>query len=244
MRKMVISGHSRGLGEALAEAMLEAGFAVLGLSRSGNRRLAGKFPHSFEEFKIDLADSTALAQWLAGRPLQQWFEQAAQAVLVNNAGSVHPIAFSGNLDAARQQHSIALNVTAALLLSDAFCRDTTLVEDRRILHISSGAGRNAYAGWSVYCASKAALDHHARALAAEQHPRLRIASLAPGVIDTAMQAEIRATSSADFPLRPRFDALHRDGGLLKPTDCARQVQAFLLDQRFGDSVVADLREQA
>jgi hypothetical protein len=112
---------------------------------------------------------------------------------------------------------------------------------RRILHISSGAARNAYPGWSVYCATKAALDHHARAVALDQQRGVRICSLAPGVIDTAMQAEIRNVSEDRFPMRQRFVDLKETGSLAEPDECAEQLIDYLLGAGFGAEVVADLR---
>jgi NAD(P)-dependent dehydrogenase (short-subunit alcohol dehydrogenase family) len=71
-------------------------------------------------------------------------------------------------------------------------------------------------------------------------PRLRISSIAPGVIDTDMQTEIRASTVDDFPDRPRFDAMHRDGALQRPADVAERVIAYLLSETFGAEPVADL----
>jgi NAD(P)-dependent dehydrogenase (short-subunit alcohol dehydrogenase family) len=93
----------------------------------------------------------------------------------------------------------------------------------------------------VYCATKAALDQHARAAALDQNVNLRICSLAPGVVDTGMQAEIRATPLELFPLRQRFDELKRAGELADPARCARQFADYLLDQHFGKAPVEDLR---
>ncbi|MGE5651882.1 MAG: SDR family NAD(P)-dependent oxidoreductase, partial [Bacillota bacterium] len=98
-----------------------------------------------------------------------------------------------------------------------------------------------YPGWSVYCATKAALDHHARAVVLDKNDALRICSLAPGVIDTGMQAEIRASSLEQFPLRERFDALKRDGALTAPDDGAARLVDYLLSDSFGRDPVADLR---
>ena len=116
------------------------------------------------------------------------------------------------------------------------------LRDRRVLHISSGAARKPYAGWSVYCATKAALDHHARAVQEDATPGLRICALAPGVVDTPMQGEIRASSLERFPLRDRFAELQASGGLIAPAECAMHLVDFLLDEDFGREPVADLRE--
>jgi hypothetical protein len=93
----------------------------------------------------------------------------------------------------------------------------------------------------VYCASKAALDHHARSVVLDRTPALRICSLAPGVIDTEMQAEIRATSRDRFPDRERFVALKREGELHDPRKRGAEIVDFLLSDSFGREPVSELR---
>jgi NAD(P)-dependent dehydrogenase (short-subunit alcohol dehydrogenase family) len=137
--------------------------------------------------------------------------------------------------------AVALNVAAPLMLAGAVAAARPAGAACRIVHVSSGAGRSAYPGWSVYCATKAALDRHAQAAALDENGDLRICSLAPGVIDTGMQAEIRASSLAQFPLRQRFDELKRTGELADPADCARRLVAYLLGEQFGTLPVEDLR---
>lgn len=79
--------------------------------------------------------------------------------------------------------------------------------------------------------------------ALDQLPALRIGSLAPGVIDTDMQAEIRASRPEQFPLRDRFIALKQQHQLAMPEETARALVDYLLGERFGEVAVADLREQ-
>jgi NAD(P)-dependent dehydrogenase (short-subunit alcohol dehydrogenase family) len=168
--------------------------------------------------------------------------QAGQVLLVNNAGLVSPIGPPGGQGAAAVMQAVALNVAAPLALADAWVAATAGVPDRRIVHISSGAARNAYAGWSVYCATKAALDMHARAVQLDAVAGLRIESLAPGVVDTGMQAHIRATDASQFPLVGRFQGLHRDGALQSPSDVARRLLHHVLGGAFGAEAVRDLRD--
>ena len=146
----------------------------------------------------------------------------------------------GDQDPVEVGKSVALNIAAPLMLSAAVIAASAGAE-RRILHVSSGAGRNAYPGWSVYCATKAALDQHARAVALDAMPGVRICSLAPGVIDTDMQEEIRATPPERFPLRERFVELQRAGELSPPEMTARAVVEYMLHTRFGIEPVDDLR---
>jgi NAD(P)-dependent dehydrogenase (short-subunit alcohol dehydrogenase family) len=172
--------------------------------------------------------------------LQSFLAGADTALLVNNAGMLQPVGPLSGHDPAEVARAISLNVAAPLMLAAAVA--ATDAAERRVLHVSSGAGRNAYPGWAIYCAGKAALDHHARAAALDQSNGLRIVSLAPGVIDTDMQAQIRATDVEHFPLRDKFQALKADGALASPEDCAGKLVAFALSPGFGKDAVADLRD--
>ena len=263
-RVAIVTGHSQGLGQAIAADLLGRGWRVLGLSRSGwPPELASQHP-GLTEVALDLADGPTLAAWLAGPALADALAgvvgmagcgggvpgsasagvaaQAGQVLLVNNAGLVSPIGPPGGQGAEAVMRAVALNVAAPLALADAWVAATAGVPDRRIVHISSGAARNAYAGWSVYCATKAALDMHARAVQLDAVAGLRIESLAPGVVDTGMQAHIRATDASQFPLVGRFQGLHRDGALQSPSDVARRLLAHVLGDAFGAEAVRDLRD--
>ena len=240
--RAIVTGHSRGIGAAVAEHCLDRGIAVMGIARHGNADLAKRFGATLREVSLDLGDSDAIVQWVEGGALRQFLDGASTALLVNNAGVIQPIGPLEAQDAAAVARAVTVNVSAPLMLSSAFARDTARTKDRRILHISSGAGRKAYAGWSVYDASKAALDHHARTVAVDRSPRLRISAVAPGTIDTEMQTELRASTDALFPDRPRFVKLKREGGLLDPLEVGAKLVDFLLSPQFGDEPVSDLRD--
>jgi NAD(P)-dependent dehydrogenase (short-subunit alcohol dehydrogenase family) len=235
--KAIVTGHSRGLGEGIASALLAHGVDVLGIARHGNPGLPG-----IREVLLDLADPAALQAWLESGELAAFLAGAQGALLVNNAGVVQPVGAPGGQGAARLATAVAVNVTAALVLTDAFVAATTACADRRVAHVSSGAGRAPYSGWSIYCATKAALDMHARAIALDALPGLAIASIAPGVIDTAMQAEIRTTAARDFPAIERFIGLKRDGALADPAAAGAQLVDYVLGARFGSTPLADLRD--
>ena len=233
--KAVLTGHSRGLGAAIAAELAAHGIPTLALARNGGA--AGK---GLEQVELDLSDSQALAAWLAGGQLASFLVGASTVLLINNAGMLQPVGPLAMQAPDQVARAIALNVAAPLMLAAAVA--AVPIVDRRIVHVSSGAGRNAYPGWAVYCAGKAALDHHARAAALDNAPGLRVCSLAPGVIDTDMQAQIRASDPASFPLRERFEALKQQGQLDTPADCARKLLRCLLSADFGQEPVADLRD--
>lgn len=234
MKKVIVTGHTRGLGAAIAAELQSRGLAVLGLAR-GRSALAG-----IEQAEVDMADPAALQAWLAGPALRDFLAGADAAYLVNNAGVVTPVGPLAAQEPAAVLQAVMLNVGAPLALAAAFVQAAPDAV-RRILHVSSGAGRNAYPGWAVYCATKAALDQNARAVQLDGDARVLAVSLAPGVIDTDMQAAIRATPDANFPLRERFVELKDSGGLTSPKDCARKLADYLLAPGFGDQPVDDLR---
>lgn len=242
MIKAIVTGHSLGLGAAIANQLLLQGIPVLGIARSSCPELAARFPARISEVALDLTQPERLARWLDGETMRMFLAGCDHALLINNAGMLQPIGSLDMQDPRRVADAINLNVTAALMLASAFAAASTGAAQRRILHVSSGAARSPYPGWSVYCASKAALDHHARAVSLDASPGLRICSLAPGVIDTAMQADIRASSLEQFPLRDKFVAMQQSGGLAQPGPTAERLLRFLLDAQFGTTPIADLRD--
>jgi len=238
--KAIVTGYSKGLGAAIAAQLLERGIPVLGLARGRAPALAARFPALLTAVEVDLGDAAALSALLAGGTLEGWVAGAPAVLLVNNAGVVGPVGPLAGQDPVAALAAVTLNVAAPLALAAATVR-ASIGAERRILHVSSGAGRSAYPGWSVYCATKAALDRHAEAVALDADPSVRVCSLAPGVIDTDMQAQIRATPEADFPMKERFVQLKEQGGLNSPEACARALVDYLLAPEFGDVPVDDLR---
>jgi benzil reductase ((S)-benzoin forming) len=237
----VVTGHTRGLGEAVAVHLLSRGIRVLGVSRHENARLANRFP-KLRQTCLDIADTTALENWIASGEMSAFLGDASTKLLVNNAGVLQPIGplQMQSIDAVTR--AVAVNVAAVLALSAAFVQATGEASQRRILHVSSGAGRKAYAGWSVYCATKAAIDHHARCVALDRTSNVLISSVAPGVVDTDMQAEIRASTDEQFPDRPRFVAMHQDKALPTPEHTGGRLAEYLVSDGFGREPVFDLRD--
>ena len=250
-RLFILTGASRGLGAAIAARLLGAsGTTLLGLSRRVDASLAGVAERSgaqLEQWPADLADPAPVAErlegWLAGFEPKRF----AAATLINNAASLTrpgPLESSGT---AELSQALRVGLEAPLLLTAAFLRATAAWPgDRRVLHISSGLGRRAMAGAATYCASKAGLDHLARALALEQQAGsarpARIVALAPGVIDTDMQVQLRGADAAGFPEQAMFARLHEGGQLSAADDDAARVLAYLARDDFGETPVADVRD--
>jgi NAD(P)-dependent dehydrogenase (short-subunit alcohol dehydrogenase family) len=244
-----ITGASRGLGAALAAQRLHEGHQVIGISRRASPELAALAAARgarLVQWTLDLAEPEPAAQQLAEWLGMQDPQAFASVTLINNAGAITlpgPLADTPLDEAAR---GLRVGLEAALLLCAAFLHATRdWPMPRKVLNISSGLGRRAMAGSAVYCAAKAGMDHFTRAVALEQAALpngARLSSLAPGVIDTDMQIQLRDANPATFPERERFMQLHRLGHLDSPATAATKVLAYLDRPDFGQAPVADVRD--
>lgn len=238
---VIVTGASRGLGRAIAEQLLQQGHRVLGISRQ-----APAAPTGLEQWTWDLADPLPAAQrlraWLEGLEGRQF----ASATLVNNAASLSAPRPLGDADLVSLSASARVGLEAPLLLTAAFLGATrTWAADKRVLHISSGLGRRAMASQGPYCAVKAGLDHLARAQALEEallDNGAKVCALAPGIIDTDMQVQMRGADPRAFPDHDAFVQMKAEGRLVSPGAAAARVIAYLRRPDFGQQAVADVRD--
>jgi benzil reductase ((S)-benzoin forming) len=244
-----ITGSSRGLGAALAAQRLHEGHQVVGIARRASPELAALASArglELVQWTLDLADPVAGAQHLSSWLVQQDAKAFASATLINNAGVVTAPGPLADTPLAEAAQGLRVGLEAAVLLTAAFLHATqTWPQPRKVLNISSGLGRRPMAGSAVYCAAKAGMDHYTRAVALEQAGLAngaRIVSLAPGVIDTDMQVQLRAASPARFPERERFMQFKALGQLDSPAVAAGKVLAYLDRLDFGQAPVADVRD--
>jgi benzil reductase ((S)-benzoin forming) len=240
----LITGASRGLGLAMTTQRLARGDLVVAIARHAT--VAAATPGRLLSWTIDLAAPEA-----AARQLQQWLQAQdaqsfASATLINNAAVITPPAPLSHASDAALSQALRVGLEAPVLLTAAFLRATADWQvPRKLLLISSGLGRRAMAGAASYCAIKAGLDHLARSVALEEERAphgARIVSLAPGVIDTEMQVQLRGADPALFPDRERFVGLQQAGHLDSPASAATKVLACLDRADFGSQPVADVRD--
>jgi NAD(P)-dependent dehydrogenase (short-subunit alcohol dehydrogenase family) len=245
----VLTGASRGMGLAMAGQLLAADTVLLCISRQTNNALAQQAAACGAEllqWQADLSDAAPVAQrlqaWLATRHPSE----LASATLINNAGVISELTALRDGQADDLARALRVGLEAPMLLCAAFLGATqgwTQVP-RKVLNISSGLGRRAMASSSAYCAAKAGMDHFTRCLALEENhvPNgAAVCSLAPGVIDTDMQVQLRSAKAAQFPDQDAFAALHEKGQLSSPADAARRLLAYLNRPDFGSEPVADAR---
>ncbi len=222
MRAAIVTGVSRGLGEALAAALLARDFTVLGVGRSASAKLSGE---RFRLAQCDLVQPASI-EARVGPAFAAIAQQRPDSVtLINNAAVGGPIGRIGALDIGQAERTIATNVAAPLALADLFCRtfDDDRVE-RRIVNISSGAAVRAIAGSGVYSMTKAAIEMLTLAIAADHTaPTFACVSLRPGIFETDMQREMRSHDPAVFPSVALFRGFKEQGLLKDPAEVAAAI---------------------
>lgn len=242
----ILTGASRGIGAAMARGLARPGTRLITLARREDPELAAyarSQDAQLEQVSVDLSDLAA-AEAAARRICDTLPRDARRYLLINNAGTVHPVSGTDALiDGPAIAAAFNLNVTAVMLLTARFLAAVEdLKADRRVLNISSGAGRNPNAGWGVYCATKAALDMYSRVVKQEQGENgARVVSLAPGIVDTDMQAAIRSSDPKSFPALAKFQDFHATGKLSSPANVASRILAYLDRDDFGATEIDDIR---
>lgn len=239
----ILTGASRGLGAALAQALMQPGRRLICVARGDNAELraqAAAAGVTLDWHQVDLSDAHAAEAWmtktLAALPA------FANVTLVLNAGAVEPIGTIDTLRADTLLPHLQLNLAGPMALTAALLRGTSgWNAQRRVLAISSGAARRPIAGWAAYCTGKAGLDMFVRAINADGDASVRAVALAPGVIDTDMQRTIRG---ADFAGVQRFRDLHAHGEFVSPQVAATRIAAYLVRPDFGATELDNLRNIA
>jgi sepiapterin reductase len=248
-RLVILTGASRGLGRAMAQQLLQPGTTLVCISRHGDAALAEAARAAgveLEQWQQDLANSVVAAERLAAWMQAIEPSRFARATLINNAGTVgHPRPLAESVVAEIAQ-ALRVGLGAPVMLTSAFLGATRNWPGRReVLNISSGLGRNAMASQAPYCAAKAGMDHFTRCIALEEADKpngAKVCSLAPGVIDTDMQVQLRNADASQFPDKGRFTGLKDKGALSSPAQAAAMVLAFLARPDFGSNPVADVRD--
>lgn len=250
---IILTGASRGMGLAMAQQLLKSGNTLLCIARSANPDLTTEAKAAgvaLEQWQQDLSQGDQAAHRLQAWLQAQGPQAFASATLINNAGvipRIAPLSASANPhDLADLAHALRVGLEAPMQLTAAFLGATDAwTVPRKVLNISSGLGRRAMASQAAYCAAKAGMDHFTRCVALDEALKphgAKVCSLAPGVIDTDMQVQLRGADPASFPDRQNFANLKTGGQLTSPADAATRVLAWLERPDFGTHPVADVRE--
>lgn len=215
----IITGTSSGLGNAIALNVLQrTGALVYGFARKNTITHKNYFHQQIDLSDFNLVNSIQLPEIPA---------TVKHLVLINNAGGLGEMLFAGKLENHIINSTYTLNIITPHILSNQFLNQYGEITDinKCIINVSSGAAKTPYAGWSIYCSTKAAIDMMTLCLVQEQaqlpkSQSTRIFALAPGVIDTAMQAQIRNADESGFTAKNKFVELHKNQQLYNVHDVA------------------------
>lgn len=230
--KVIITGTSSGIGKAIAEYYLHKGVHVVGIGR----RHTIEQPN-YQPVICDLTDENAIRE-LA---VEGWVSE--DVLLINNAGMLGTVKRLSDQDLPDLEQVLALNVVAPALLMNKLARACGDTNSLTVVNISSGAAKRAIPSWAAYCTSKAALEMLSETFYLEEQEKgrsTRVYCVAPGVVDTPMQAQIRSVDQVDFAASATFHEYHKNGELVSPEIVAQKLNR-LLEMPYSGVVSHSLR---
>lgn len=255
MRYYIITGTSRGIGQALALEIVKRGKGntLFCISRGGSDELvqaAGGDGAMVHDIIFDLS-KTLESDDLVDRVFRGIDPGSCEElVLVNNAGVLEPIGPAGYNSTSAVDHHMRINLLTPMRLTAlaiARARQMNMPGKKSVVAITSGAAEHSYHGWSAYCTGKAGLEMFNRTVALEQMKEddpFLLVSVWPGIIETRMQELIRRCDPAQFADRDKF-IHYRDAGMLdQPEDTARRLLQLIDERSWENGARVDLRAWA
>ncbi|WP_212935337.1 (S)-benzoin forming benzil reductase [Bacillus hominis] len=249
MRYVIVTGTSQGLGEAIATQLLEKNTTVISISRRENKELTKLAEQNNSKcifHSVDLQDVHNLETRFSEVFSSIKEDKASSIHLINNAGTVAPMMPIEKAESEQFITNVHINLIAPMILTSTFMKHTKDWKvEKRIINISSGAGKNPYFGWGAYCTTKAGVNMFTQCVATEEAEKeypVKIVAFAPGVVDTNMQAQIRETNKEDFTNLDRFIALKEEGKLLSPEYVAKAIRNLLETEDFPQGEVIRIDE--
>lgn len=237
MNYYFITGTSKGLGKAITEQLLkdENNF-VFGYSR--NNVITHK---NYYHKLIDLNNLEALKK--IQFPV---LNNPEKVILINNAGSVGDINHVGEIDNDQMIACYNINLIAPAIITNNFVSAyKNISNEKLIINISSGAGKSAIDGWSTYCSAKSGIDMFSKVFAEEikiDKTNFKVLSLAPGIIDTGMQVQIRNSKVNGFSNLDRFIEYKKNGDLASAEETASKVIRFVSENELQAETICSVRD--
>ena len=233
----LVTGASKGLGRSICDILASNGFTVIGIARKSKELsslenyLKNTNPKS-ATFACDLSSENQIASTAA--KITNDFPLIHG--LVHNAGIIGPVGSMFNVETNLWNETIQVNLLAVQQLTKLLYTSMVNAQRCRVTTISSGAAVNSLESWSAYCTSKAGLEMWTRSLADEgSNQGISAVSVAPGIVDTDMQATIRSVPADDFPMVEKFIDFHNDGDLVAPDVVAEYLFELMTDHSMEDS---------
>ena len=193
---IIITGVSRGLGQAMTEGFIQLGHTVLGCARSQTavEELNQKFgsPHQFTA--LDVANEEQVQTWAK----QVLSDYGAPNLLINNAAIINDLAPLWQIPSQDFSHLIDVNIKGVANVIRHFVPAMIEKGSGIIVNLSSGWGRSTSPQVSSYCASKWAIEGLTRSLAQELPNGMAAIPLSPGIIHTEMLEVCYGEDAANY----------------------------------------------
>ena len=236
MKHLIITGVSKGLGEAVMNHLIESGedIALTTIGRSENLRLKAKAEEKGVSLRFHECDLSAVER--INPLMEQIFStmktpQITGLYLVNNAGIVEPVAPLSKCKSSEILNNLHINLAAPMVLTSAFIRlSENMSIEKRVATITSGASMRAEYGWSAYCGAKAGVNLFTGCAAVEEQEKeygVKLIAFSPGIMDTDMQQRIRKVSNEDFKEVNKFIKYKEEGELNPPAIVAEKLLQVL-----------------
>jgi len=235
-RVAAITGSSRGIGRAVAEAFLAEGAKVVVNSRQQKvaDRVAGELGEGAAGVGADVATEAGAAT-LVDRAVDTF---GRLDVLVNNAGMA-VAADTRELSLEAWSRVVDLNMTAVFLCSREAARHMSAAGRGVIINTASVQAFAPFPRRLAYGATKAAVVMMTRIMAAEWAPAIRVNAVAPGYVRTAMTEKLRADGRIDFDAISRRTPQRR---IAEPAEVAGAYTYLASDEASfvtGETIVVD-----
>ncbi|HDP55586.1 MAG TPA: SDR family NAD(P)-dependent oxidoreductase [Bacteroidetes bacterium] len=229
-----ITGSSRGIGKALAElALNDEDAIVFGISRK--KTISHK---RYTHITTDLSSIYNLTK--LDLPIHT---HAKKVILINNAGMLGEVAQYGKLASDTIAKTYTLNAIAPAVLTNWIIKKYAHSASQIvILNVSSGAARYPVEGWGNYCSTKASVDMLTKVITLENNEKIKAFAVAPGIVDTQMQADIRNTKQENFPDLNRFIGYKENKQLTNVTDAAEMLMRIINNPHSYKETILDVRK--
>lgn len=226
---VLITGVSSGIGKAIAEYYLAEGETVIGFGRNNSIH-----HNNFTFITVDLANLSSIEAIDFSFLIKE-----NSLILINNAGTLGQIGRISALNIDGIEQVFKLNTLAPIALTNKVLANWPKDKLIKIVNISSGAALRPIPAWASYCSSKAALDMYSKTLLLEELElgrSIEVYSLAPGVVDTAMQSKIRSSNVSTFSSVQSFIELKENNQLKSPSDVAKELNDYISKPYTGEVV--------
>lgn len=227
----LITGTSKGIGEALTERILQDDNTVLGISRNQSATLNST---NYYHLSYDLTNTSQISQIMEKTNEIIEKQNFDFVCLINNASATEPMGPIEKCPPAEIESHVKIGLIAPMLLTSMFIQRFSDKKIRKkIAYISSGTAFTPFPDVSIYCSAKAGLNMLAQCVGLEQKDKeygFEVLSIGPGMVNTSMQTAVRSKTTEEFAMADFFKQAFEDGKVQEPDIVAEKIYKILINK--------------